>query len=226
VNRVLEPELLDELPPDDPRALQSRRDLHRINWWMRNPQILASSLRKRFTQAPRRLADIGAGDGDFSVQVARQLSGKWENIELILLDRKDAGAGAIDRIKQNHWHAQFVVADVFEWLDRKDQFDGIYTNLFLHHFSSEQLEVLFEKISQRTNYFVACEPRRYRFSGAIRFLLWIIGCSQVTRDDGVISVRAGFRGNELTKLWPKGSGWKIVERRGGFLSHVFEAQKV
>ena len=42
MNRIVQPELLDELPPDDPRAMRSRRDLRRINAWMRNHAIMAA----------------------------------------------------------------------------------------------------------------------------------------------------------------------------------------
>jgi hypothetical protein len=36
MERVVEPELLDQLSPSDPRAVHSRRDLHWINLWMGN----------------------------------------------------------------------------------------------------------------------------------------------------------------------------------------------
>src|ERR1035441_6973362 len=36
MERCLKPELLDELPRDDPSAVQSRRDLLRVNAWMGN----------------------------------------------------------------------------------------------------------------------------------------------------------------------------------------------
>ena len=35
--RRVEPELLDQLPPTSQRAMESRRDLRRVNWWMRKP---------------------------------------------------------------------------------------------------------------------------------------------------------------------------------------------
>ncbi len=44
MNRIVKPELLDELPPADPRAVRSRRDLRRVNAWMRNHAIMARAL--------------------------------------------------------------------------------------------------------------------------------------------------------------------------------------
>ena len=46
MNRIVEPELLDTLSPADPRAIRSRRDLRRVNAWMRNPVIMADALEK------------------------------------------------------------------------------------------------------------------------------------------------------------------------------------
>ncbi|TPV99455.1 MAG: hypothetical protein USCAAHI_01108 [Beijerinckiaceae bacterium] len=44
VARVVRPEWLDSLPPDDPRAGRSRRDLRRINAWMQQAGIMAGVL--------------------------------------------------------------------------------------------------------------------------------------------------------------------------------------
>ena len=43
--RHLEPELLDGLPADDPRAIASRRDLVRINALMFQARFMASLMR-------------------------------------------------------------------------------------------------------------------------------------------------------------------------------------
>src|SRR5437879_2754268 len=44
MQRCVEPEWLDELPPNDPRAKGSRRDLQRIHSWMGNVGIMARLL--------------------------------------------------------------------------------------------------------------------------------------------------------------------------------------
>src|SRR5215471_2798614 len=42
--RRVEPELLDQLPADDPRAIRARRDVGRANTLMMNAGIIASAL--------------------------------------------------------------------------------------------------------------------------------------------------------------------------------------
>jgi hypothetical protein len=51
----------------------------------------------------------------------------------------------------------------------------------------------------------------------------MLGCNDVTRHDAVLSVRAGFTGSELSKLWPGGQEWEIEERPAGVFSHGFAA---
>jgi hypothetical protein len=75
VIRTLQAELVDELPANHPGAIHSRRDLRRLNTLMGHAGILAHSLQKAFPEKPpSRILEIGAGDGDLLLRVARRLS--------------------------------------------------------------------------------------------------------------------------------------------------------
>ena len=88
MKRIVEPELLDELPPGDPRAVRSRRDLRRVNAWMRNHSIMAGALRNHLKgQMPEQIIELGAGDGDFLLQVAKNWA-RRPNVIAMLLDRQ------------------------------------------------------------------------------------------------------------------------------------------
>jgi hypothetical protein len=54
-------------------------------------------------------------------------------------------------------------------------------------------------------------------------LLGLIGCNDVTRHDAIVSVRAGFRNQELTGLWPDRAVWTLQEHAYGLFSHYFVA---
>jgi hypothetical protein len=73
--------------------------------------------------------------------------------------------------------------------------------------------------------FIAVEPRRSLRSLFVSRLLWFIGCGQVTRHDAVASVRAGFTGRELSRLWSADDNWMLQERPAGWFSHLFIAQR-
>ena len=215
MKRVLQPELLDELPASDPRAIHSRRDLRRINATMGNARILTHFLAQHVGQGPITMAELGAGDGNVGLQVARNLGACGR---ILLIDREPAIAEA----KLDGWKVEVIRADVFEWLRAAPNVDIIVVNLFLHHFETEALRRLLAESARRCRYFAAAEPRRNRFAQSFAAMVGLIGCNEVTRQDAVVSVRAGFNNDELARLWPEGS-WHIHERRAGPFTHLFAA---
>jgi SAM-dependent methyltransferase len=228
VKRAVEPEWLDELPPDDPRAMRSRRDLRRVNAWMRNHSIMANALQAAANgPTPRQIVELGAGDGNLLLRVARKIAPRCQGTKIILLDRqKNVTSRTLDSFASLHWHAEIKKADVFDWLPTAGELDIVVANLFLHHFEEARLRKLFRALADRARLLVAIEPHRTAWPLFCCRLLWMIGCNAVTRHDARISVRAGFAGNELSTLWPANSGWHLTEHRSGFFSHQFVARKV
>jgi hypothetical protein len=228
MKRIVQPELLDALPPDDPRAVRSRRDLRRVNAWMRNHAIMAKALQTAVNgRAPKQITDLGAGDGHFLVRVAKKISPRWPDVNVTLLDnQKVMGLQTLASFPPLGWRAEVVAADVFDWLPTAARLDVVVANLFLHHFNGARLAELFRAIASRARLFVAIEPRRASWPLFCCRLLWAIGCSSVTRHDAVVSVRAGFSSNELSALWPADNGWQLTERRAGFFSHLFVARRM
>lgn len=227
--RVVEPELLDSLPPDDPAAVRSRADLRRVNWWMRNEWHVARAI-ESLPSFPKSILEIGAGDGSFMLRVARRLSRRAQRtVRLTLLDMEPVvEQRTLAEFAELGWEAVVVRQDLREWL--KDpglkRIDLITANLFLHHFEDAELKDFFSGFSRISDAFVGCEPRRWRPSLIGTRLLWCIGCNHVTRHDAVVSVRAGFRERELSALWPKDAGFVLREEAAGFASHLFVASRV
>jgi hypothetical protein len=229
MQRIVEPELLDELPPEDPRAIHSRRDLHRVNGLMRSHDIMAEALRARTGgRAPKHIVDLGAGDGAFLLSVAQRLASSWPGVCVHLLDRQDiAPPSTLREFERLGWHAERVVRDVFDWAQQNSSkpVEVVVANLFLHHFATAQLVELFRAAANRARLLVAVEPRRTLLPLCCSRSLWVVGCNAITRHDAVASVRAGFVGRELSALWPAGDGWILTEQSAGVFSHVFTARR-
>jgi len=227
--RRLEAELLDHLPADDPRAVRSRRDLKRVNAWMRNANCLAGLLRSHAgARTPRTILDIGSGDGALMLEVARRLAPQWRDVTVILLDQQSIVSDATRKnFAALHWRAEAVSADVFDYLSRAPagSIDAITANLFLHHFTEPQLGRLLARASELAWLVAACEPRRAKFVIELSRMLWVIGCNEVTIHDAVASARAGFADGELSALWPKQSGWELRERSALVFNHCFVARQ-
>jgi hypothetical protein len=242
LSRVVSPEVLDDLPGDDPQAMRSRRDLRRIHCAMGTRSILLHALKDmdpvRQTVAPLRILELGAGDGSLMLGVAQALAPAWAPVHLTLLDARPLiTPDTIARYAEVGWTAAACVLDVFDWADgsigadrhgnRPAPWDLVVANLFLHHFDGIQLDGLLRAIADRSDRFLACEPRRAWLSLVGSHLIGALGTNSVTREDAVISVHAGFRGSELTALWPDvGDKWEVQEYAAGLFSHCFRAEPI
>jgi hypothetical protein len=223
MKRIVEPEILDTLSPVDPRAIRSRRDLRRVNSWMGNGGIMANALKENFSGEPKQITELGAGDGNFLLQVAKKTN--WQNVNATLLDlQKNISAETLAAFSKLGWRAQTVVADVFEWPQIETEI--VIANLFIHHFEDARLAELLRIISQRAKLFVAVEPHRFHFPFPCAQMLRFIGCGKITLYDAETSIRAGFVLKEISELWPDNQNWKLTERRAGLFSHLFIAQKI
>ena len=105
----------------------------------------------------------------------------------------------------------------------------VVANLFLHHFDGDALRRLLAGCARRADALAACEPRRSRFALGASHLIFFLGANAVTRRDGVLSVRAGFVGHELSDAWQAGppagdpveptSAWQLDEYDDGLFTH-------
>jgi hypothetical protein len=201
--RIIEPEWLDSLPASDPRAEHARRDLRRVNSIMGNARQIARALRPHWREGMR-IADLGAGDGSLTAAVQRRLPGK---AQAILVDRI-YGLEVLDFLRESG-----------------PRLDAIICNLFLHHLDGELLGEVLALCARRAPLFVACEPRRGQVALQASRMLWVLGANDVTRHDAVVSVRAGFAGQELSAAWPRGT-FQFEERLAWPFTHFFCATKV
>jgi len=224
MRRNVQPEILDELDASDPRAIQSRRDLQRVNTLMGHPRAIAQALRGAIGGA--HLVELGSGDGTLLLTVARRLGMQATPVRAVLVDRRPSvSTETRAAFASSGWHIETAETDVFEWLRRPqaERADVTLANLFLHHFREPELSDLLRRVSEQTKRFVACEPRRSHIALAGTSFLRVAGCNEVTQHDAKISVRAGFRDHDLSALWPAGQGWTLKEWRSGPFTHAFVA---
>ncbi|MGV3741552.1 MAG: methyltransferase domain-containing protein [Burkholderiaceae bacterium] len=224
--RLVQDETLDTLAEDDPRAIRSRSDLRRIHAVMGTRRILFKALR-RMRVKPRRIIELGAGDASLTLQLARALAGEWNAVHLTLLDRQNAVPSSTLRAFDHlGWRVEQLNVDVLDWIREPPQqrFDLALANLFLHHFEEAELSALLAALSRRVNALCACEPRRTQLALAGSHLVGLLGANAVTREDAVLSVRAGFSGSDLSQLCkPALRGWQIEEFPAGLFTHCLTA---
>jgi SAM-dependent methyltransferase len=208
-NRVIERELLDDLPPE--QARNSLADLVRLNRDFGG----YSSLQKLLDRATSpdesfSMLDVGSASGDMARRVA----------EL----RPRARVTVLDYIP-HHLHgapSPRVAADAFQLPFPAKSFDFVFSSLFLHHFTNERLATMlagFRAVARRAVLAVDLERRMipYYFVPATRaFLRW----DPITAHDAPVSVAAGFRAAELAQL-ARAAGFSQADvRTHGFAYRV------
>ena len=198
MNRLVAPEILDELDADDPRAVRSRRDLRLVNWFMRGESWVLRELQK--IKGLRRVVELGAGNGSLAGAILRKLP----TVEMTCVDLIARPHGLDRRVAW--WRG-----DVLDY-DGYGKDTVVVANLFLHHLESAELEQLGSKIHEVLGV-LAAEPYRGALSLMMGRCLFPV-VNDVTKHDMAVSIRAGFRSGELGHLLGGELAWS--EHRGAF----------
>ena len=227
--RTVVPELLDTMSPDDPLAQRSRRDLRRIHFVMGTlGTIRRALLHPGLSHPPRRILELGAGDGTLLLRLARSLATRWPDVELTLLDRQNLITRETrEAYARLGWRVSVSTTDIQRWAaaSAAQRYDWCVTTLFLHHFSGQELLEILAAVAARSKAFLAVEPRRDAWTRLGGRLVGVVGGNRVTRSDAIASVNAGFAGDELTRLWPGARDrWSLEEAPAFPFSHRFCAR--
>lgn len=198
--RVVEPEILDELSGDDPRALRSRRDLRLINALMGNERWILRQLEKRSSAC--RVAELGAGRGELLSRISQK------GFAAIGLDLQPPPERLVTE-------AEWATGDLFQTLPKSSP-QIVVGSLILHHFQDEELLRL-GRLLVDCEQLIFAEPYRSSFASLEGYTLFPI-INDVTKHDMQTSIRAGFRRGELAIKLGLGEEWHWEERvtlRGG-----------
>lgn len=187
--RLIKPEVLDHLPPEEARP--NLADLVRINRYFGGHSVVRRTLERAVNgQRCFSLLDVGCASGD----TARLVLANYPGARITCVDYNLVNMETAPRPK--------VVANAFELPFSTSSFDFVLCSLFLHHFTDEQVVNLlaqFYRVVRKA--LLICDLERqllpYLFLPATKL---VFGWNRVTVHDGIRSVRASFRAPELVEL--------------------------
>ena len=202
--RATTPELLDEGVPEA-EALRSLGVLRRVNRWLGGRRSLGDAVRPYLREGGR-LLDVGCGSADLPAFLLRCLP---RPVTAVGLDIKPL------HLQQAPPEVHRVVADVRTLPFLPRSFDVVTASLFLHHFDGPEvprvLRALYD-LSRRA--LVVNDLRRAQvplvFGRAV--FPWVFQ-SPVSVSDGLLSIRRGFRPEELRKSFAEAGIERVTIRR-------------
>lgn len=200
--RVIKPEILDSLDPNDTAAIRSRKDLRLINWFMRGESWILEQL-EHFDNLTK-IVELGSGDGHLAIKIKE----KFPDTEVVACD-------LLSRPTKVPTSINWQTGDALKY-DYFDENTVVVANLFIHHLDQRALWQLSEKVSP-CRAIIMAEPHRYWFSKALGFLLYPI-INHVTKHDMMVSIDAGFRFGELAGLLDIDWHWEESATLGGIRS--------
>ncbi len=187
--RVIVPEELDRAGPQEAGPVLA--DLARVNRYFGGHRILRKIVSQVVQPGERfSMLDVGAASGD----IGAALRSRYPGATVVSLDRQmfHLDAAAHPKLAADAFRLPFVPAS----------FDLVFSSLFLHHFSDDQVVDLlasFKKLARRAVLAIDLErgPLAFRFLPATR---WLFGWDRMFVDDGLLSVQAAFKRDELQAL--------------------------
>ena len=146
--------------------------------------------------------DVGAGSGELLQEIAEfaQTSG-WK-ASLVGLDLHERSAASVRDESKDHPEISSVQGNALSLPFADKTFDYSICSLFTHHLSDEQIPNVLKEMSRVAKQgIVVIDLER----SAVAWILYNLFCfvyriSPLVREDGLLSIRKGFRANEFVEI--------------------------
>jgi len=181
-------------------------DLERVNKWLGGNQITLNGLVTLLKDVPKTetivLVDLGCGDGELLRRCAN--FGKKHGYKLQFIGI-DANEHILTTARQRSIDYQNITYQKLNVTSSKaswPEMDIVLCTLFLHHFSTEEISSLLEKLSAQAKVGMVINDLE-RSKLAFR-LFWLFSRlflkTNTARFDGLVSIARGFKRKELMTL--------------------------
>lgn len=206
--RSYKKELMDDLELSSQDLKKNLDELAFINYWLGGNQVITNALDRLLkrghidSQQGLKIADLGSGGGDLLRLMAQW--GRRKKIPLHLVGI-DANAFMIDYAQERsekYPEISYEQRDVFSADFQAQDYDLVTCSLFCHHFTDEELIILFQKLHQEVKQAIIINDlhRHALAYYGIYFLTRLFRGSYLVKHDGPLSVLRAFKYPEIQQL--------------------------
>ena len=204
-NRSYNKELLDrhDIPFEDIR--QNMKELNFINTWLGGHQITIDGFRKLAKNKQSiTVCELGCGGGDNLLAIDKWCNKNNINVSLIGIDMKSECITFAEGRKEFISPVKWITND-YKKVDFDIQPDIIFSSLFCHHFTDEDLvfQLKWMKANSVLGFFINDLQRHPLAYFSIKILTKLFSKSYLVKNDAPLSVRRGFTEKEFEMLLSK-----------------------
>ncbi|MEQ8237726.1 MAG: methyltransferase domain-containing protein [Cyclobacteriaceae bacterium] len=201
--RSEEIEIMDDLNIAGEVVDQTLRELDVINRNLGGNQVSLAVFKKLLKEkSPRSLVDLGCGGADILMDMAKiakdanppiQFFGVDANQEIV--DYANKNTAAWDNI---HCEKLNIFSEAFA----QKSFDIIHCCLFTHHFTSDELVILFKQWKTQAKIAIIINDlhRHWLAYYSIKWITGFFSSSYMVKNDAAVSVARGFKKRELLDI--------------------------
>lgn len=210
--RSQEEEIMDDFALAGETLRGSLDEIARINRWLGGNQITISGvrqlLREHSIDRPIRIWDLGCGGGDMLRQLANWGRRRGIALELVGIDANEDAIQYARELSEAYHEISYVHTILPDETLAKRPVDIVLCTLFLHHFTEEAILGLLNDYSRKATLGVIVNDLQRSFIAYMLFwLITLFHKNAMTREDGLLSIRRGFRRAELAKWADALKGW-------------------
>jgi len=214
--RNVVPEIIDDFELSGSELYTNLEEIEWINKYLGGIQTSAMPILKKIqTGNVKTVTDIGCGSGDILKYIHTSCKNSPYQIKLVGVD---ANEFIIETARKNHFQnipeVEFVHADIIKQPEKIPPADIYMLNLFLHHFEEEEIKSIVKNlIDKDPGLIVINDLERSKMAYWLFLgLCSVIGASKITRNDGSLSIKKGFKKNELILLASTFQGYSCTIR--------------
>lgn len=201
-------EIMDDFTMKGELLRDTLDKLGKINKLLGGNSVTLNGIRQLLEGKPKdktyAIIDLGCGHGDILRLIADFGRKEGYNFQLIGIDANQDAINYASELSVEYPELSFENKDIFSEDFQNMNYDIALATLFLHHFKTDELEVLLKQLASRAKLgLVINDLHRSEIAYGLFKLLSLVISNQMIIDDGLTSILRAFKRKDLENLAQK-----------------------
>lgn len=203
--RATEKEIIDDFNLSGTEITDTFESIEKVNIWLGGNQVLVDSFRKCIRRIQAKsivLHDLGCGSGDGLISLARFARKRQVTTQFMGVDANTHVIEMARTRSKGFPEITYQVQNIFAEAYQLEGVDIATFNLCLHHFTEQEIEQLLKKCKAASVKAIIINDlhRHWLAYYAFHLVCWVFRSPKIAKEDGLLSIRKGFKRRELLQM--------------------------